>query len=49
MKGHKIGDHQLIYDRMHNKTVHEDMHHKNEHSNMHLGHMSNSHNFKKDK
>ena len=32
-----IGDHGLIHDRMHGKTVHEDMHNKNIHSDMHLG------------
>ena len=37
MDGHKPGDHSLIHDRMHGKTVHEDMHNKNIHSDMHLG------------
>lgn len=26
MKEYKVGDHRLIHDRMHGKTLHEDMH-----------------------
>ncbi len=42
MIGHGIANHQLLHDRMHNKTIHEDMHHKNIHSNMHFGHITNT-------
>lgn len=42
MEGYKIGDHNLIHDRMQGKTVHEDMHHKNIHSDMNFGHISNN-------
>ena len=42
MKEYRIGDHGLIHDRMHGKTLHEDMHHKNMHNDMHFNSISNA-------
>ena len=39
-----IGDHGLIHDRMHGKTVHDDMHKKNIHNDLHLGKLSKNKN-----